>query len=60
MVFTSAFKYLFGTTEDAQKQGINTLIYSAVGIIVIILANTMVEAIFGKYEAVVLPTGLAV
>lgn len=47
------FKYLFSGDDEAQKKALSILIYTVVGILVIILAKTLVEITFGKYEDVV-------
>lgn len=47
------FKYLFSWDDEAQKKALSILIYTVVGILVIILAKTLVEITYGKYENVV-------
>jgi hypothetical protein len=47
------FKYLFSGDDEAQKKALSILIYTVVGILVIILAKTLVEITYGKYESVV-------
>lgn len=47
------FKYLFSGDDEAQEKALSILIYTVVGILVIILAKTLVEITYGKYESVV-------
>lgn len=49
----SAFQYIFANGEEVQKKSTTILIYSAMGIIVTILAKTMVEAVYGDYTDVI-------
>ncbi len=53
ILLTGAFKYLFGGGDEAQKSGQSILIYTSVGILIIILAKTLVEVSYGKYADVV-------
>lgn len=53
MVLIWAFKYLFSGDEASQKSGFNMLLYSTIGIVIIILAKTIVEVVYGKYGDVV-------
>lgn len=53
MVLLGSFQYLFSWDEEAQKGGLNMLLYSAAGIIIMILAKTIVEVVYGKYADVV-------
>jgi Type IV secretion system pilin len=47
------FKYLFSGDDEAQQKALSILVYTVVGILVIILAKTLVEITYGKYENVV-------
>ena len=49
----NAFKYLFSADEAYQKKSFFTLIYSAVGIVVIILAKSIIEIVYGRYQDVI-------
>lgn len=49
----AAFRYMFSSDEWTQKKNILWIVYAAVWIIVITLAKTMVEAIYGSYETVI-------
>lgn len=53
MVIIHAFKYIFSNGEEIQKQSVTILVYNSLGIIIIILAKSMVEAVYGKYNQVV-------
>lgn len=55
------FKYLFsGEGNEAQEKALAILVYTVVGILVIILAKTLVEATYGNYESVVQDEALLV
>jgi hypothetical protein len=54
------FKYLFSGDDEAQKKAFWILIYTVVGILIIILAKTIVEAIYGQYDQVVSGEALSV
>jgi hypothetical protein len=53
MAVASAFKYLFSGDEEASKKALQILVFTVLGILVIILAKTMVESVFGSYQSVV-------
>lgn len=52
-LFISLFKYLFSPAEDIEKKALTIIIRNTIGIITIVLAKYIVEAIFGKYDTVV-------
>ena len=47
------FKYLFSGNDEIQKKAVAILVYTTVGILIVILAKTLVEITYGKYEDVV-------
>lgn len=48
------FKYLFrGDDDEAQSRTLKILVFTVVGILIIILAKTLVESIYGQYDTVV-------
>lgn len=47
------FKYLFSGDEAAQTKAMKILLFTVLGILVIILAKTIVEAVYGPYEDIV-------
>lgn len=53
MAVVHAFKYIFRKDDEFQKKSFTILIYNALGIVVVILAKSMIEVIYGKYETVI-------
>lgn len=53
LALVHGFKYIFKGDEAIQKKSLTLLLYNALGIIVVILAKTMVEAVYGPYSEVV-------
>lgn len=60
MAAGQAFKYLFSGNDEAQKKALAILLFTAVGIIIVILAKTLVEVTYGQYEEVVTREALLV
>lgn len=58
-VLINSYKYLFKGDDGFQKRAFTVLVYTVVGIIVIVLAQTIVELIYGKYEEVIGNCGAA-
>lgn len=55
------FKYLFsGENDEAQSKSFKILWFTVVGILIIILAKTLVESVYGQYETVVAGEALTV
>lgn len=48
-----AFKYIFSNGEEIQKQSVTILVYNTMGILVIILAKSMVESVYGSYNDII-------
>jgi hypothetical protein len=53
MAITHAFKYIFSKDDEFQRKSFTILIYNAIGILVIILAKSLIEIVYGKYEDVI-------
>ena len=49
----AVFKYLFSGDDAAKDKAIRMLVFTVVGILIIILAKTIVEAVYGSYGDVV-------
>lgn len=47
------FKYIFSGEDEAREKALQILVYTVVGILIIILAKTLVEVIYGQYDQVV-------
>lgn len=60
MAVGDGFKYIFWKSEEAQKKALSILVFTVVGILIIILAKTLVEAIYGQYDSVVAGDALLV
>jgi hypothetical protein len=52
VLFINLFKYLFSPAEDITKKALTIIIRNVIGILTIILAKYIVEAIFGQYDTV--------
>ena len=46
------FKYVFSDGDEIQKKSISIMVYATLGILVIILAKSLVESVYGKYSEV--------
>jgi len=53
MVVVHAFKYIFSKDDEFQRKSFTILIYNAIGILVIILAKSLIEIVYGRYEDVI-------
>ena len=53
LVMINAFKYLFSGEEGIEKKALSILIYSVIGIFVILLAKEIVEFIYGSFDTVI-------
>ena len=53
MVLSNAFKLLFNPDDGIQKKALSILLYSVIGIFVILMASEIVEFIYGTYDTVV-------
>ena len=49
----NGFKYIFSASDDTQQQALRMFIYTAMAIIVVILARSMVELVFWTYNDVI-------
>ena len=48
----NAYKYIFNSDESTKSKSLISLSYAAAGIAIIILAKTLVEAVYGTYSSV--------
>ncbi len=46
----SWFRYIFSNDESAQKKALSIILFNALGMIVIIVAKSMVESVYGTYQ----------
>lgn len=53
MVLSNALKLLFSPDDGIQKKALSILLYSVIGIFVILLASEIVEFIYGSYDTVI-------
>lgn len=51
----NGLKYIFSADESSQKKAMSIVLYNALGIIVIILAKSMVESVYGTYSEATTP-----
>lgn len=53
MAAAQGFKYLFSADDTAQKKSLQILLFTVIGILIIVLAKTFVEAVYGPYDKIV-------
>jgi len=53
MLLIRVFSFLFSTEEDVRKKAGTIIVWNTIGIIVILVAHTIVQAVYGKKEDVV-------